>query len=223
MKLVSPQQKQKLLGWCHPDPLWLNQMPIPVYNYLNVPIILHLTAAAAPPVRLGSVPPHNVAYLEMARGMPGDVISVELPGGQVYQRLIVNRAGFRAIHIGQVTTRYEQGRYDLQQATANAVQGLGWVQLHNQTDLPLNLNGLHIPAHASYRYNGRGGFGIPLGTTFRDTDGLYKEVRLIKPVTDVYFGFTSDLQQATFGGFMLGRPFPSDDEPTYLLNEGYFV
>lgn len=202
-------------------------MKVPIYNYLHSPITLVLVEKDAGGRRgaiLGKVPPRRMASVDVGRALPGDTLVVELSHGRVYQRIVVNKSGFRAIHVGQVTTRYEQGRNDLNQPTANAVQGLGWVHLHNQTDLPLLLNGgISVPPHAMFRYRGTYAYGVPLGSKFTDSDGLHDAIRLDKPVTDVYYGFTSDLQQARFGGFMLGEAFPSDREPTYLSNEGYFT
>jgi hypothetical protein len=131
----------------------------------------------------------------------------------------------KALHVGMITSRWvgANSDYNIGKPGLNAVQGLPWIKIWNNTDFVLKLNNnINISPGGVLRYTGRDHFGVRLGTVFKDVDGVFPDFIWTIPATDVYYGITSDLQQSLFGGFQLTPVFHDDDmEPQYLLEEGW--
>lgn len=109
----------------------------------------------------------------------------------------------REFHVGMVTSRYRAGDsgQDLQKAQAGNVDGMPYVYIHNNTDQPLRLNyNIIIAPHDSLRYRGEYAYGVALGTRLKDQSGVFKDFRILSPMTDIYYGINSDLLQAKAGG-----------------------
>ena len=109
----------------------------------------------------------------------------------------------RALHIGQVTTRFSGGTWDDQLITSsNAVQGRPYLHIHNATNLPLRLNNnIRVEPNSMFSYSGRHHFGVPLGLKLSDIDRRYPSLQLTKPVTDLYYGIVSEKPQPIYGGW----------------------
>ena len=130
----------------------------------------------------------------------------------------------KRLYVGMITSKWVGSDYaDYQVPGANAVQGMPWIKMHNFTDQTVSLNNnIDISPGGVLRYSGRDHFGVRLGTVFEDQNGIYPTFIFSTPATDVYYGVTSDLQQALFGGFQLTENFvDSDDEPMFLLENGW--
>lgn len=58
-----------------------------------------------------------------------------------------------------------------------------------------------IPGGKSFMYFGRwGNEGLPLGTIFKDRDGILDDYRVMLPITDLYIGLISDIPLALYNG-----------------------
>jgi len=68
----------------------------------------------------------------------------------------------------------------------SALGGMTYIYFHNNTEIPLIINGVNVAPHSSNKYIGDDGYGIPLGTIL--TDGIHQPIHLIKNITDIYYG-----------------------------------
>jgi hypothetical protein len=137
----------------------------------------------------------------------------------------VKTGTIKALHIGQTTSRVLAGKQNSGLVTSsNAVQGVPYVDIHNLTDqqlcLTTGVSALTIPPHGFVRYKGGDHFGVNLGTIFYDTAHKYVPFQILQPITDLYYGLISDLQNPLFGGFQMSFD-DSPDEPTFLLENGW--
>jgi hypothetical protein len=109
----------------------------------------------------------------------------------------------KALHVGMITTRFvgdPQSFFSDLTHWGNAASGSTWLNIHNLTNIPLSLNEgkIHVPAHSVTRYLGinNRNDGVPLGMWFRDDGDMYPTYQHLQPYSDVYYGLTSDIQQA---------------------------
>lgn len=131
----------------------------------------------------------------------------------------------KALHVGQTTSRVLAGKQNSGLVTSsNCVGGVPYVDIHNLTDQQLcittGISNITIPPHGFSRYKGGDHFGVNLGTTFYDIAHVYEPFQILQPITDLYYGLVSDLQNPLFGGFQMGFD-DSPDEPTFLLENGW--
>ena len=127
------------------------------------------------------------------------------------------------LHLGMVTTRWigSNTDYTIGKQGGNAVQGVPWLRMHNETSTPLYINeNIKISPGGTLRYTGRDHFGVRLGTVF--TSLLFGEFVFSVPATDIYFGVTSDVEQPIFGGFQFSIDLQhTPDRSYYMLEPGY--
>lgn len=122
---------------------------------------------------------------------------------KLYTTLRVNLGGIKSLRIGMVTTEWSAGDagHSVQQAGTGSVQGMPHIRIHNLAEVPLSLNhNIYVAPKESVHYRGEHAMGVSLGLILRDNDGYYPVTQINKPVTDVYFGSSSDISQGTYGG-----------------------
>lgn len=130
----------------------------------------------------------------------------------------------KELNIGMITSRWVGGdSFQTIGSGLNAVQGLGYIRLHNFTDKGIYLNrNVYIPPHTIVRYSGRDHFGVRLGTVFKDQEGIYPDFILTVPNTDIYYGVVSDIPQPIFGGYQIDGNFDQNpSNPQFLLENGW--
>lgn len=131
-----------------------------------------------------------------------------------------------SLHIGQLTTRFNQGdgEANLQAGhSAAAVQGRPHIFIHNLSHLPLTLNdNIVIAPRSKLRYRGRYFNGVPLGMRLTDKDDLYPIVELDKPITDIYYGLTSDVVTPFYGGYEIKMTHRPTMNQAYLFEDGWW-
>lgn len=125
----------------------------------------------------------------------------------------------REVHLGQVTSRIVEPSYESSRLVSTGQEtapgGMPWVVIHNVTEVPLLLSNLvEVPPHDTYRYLGRHHRGVALGTIFEDDRGVFPTFISKVPCTDIYYGVTSDLEQAPYGGVVQGT---FDDQQTGIM------
>jgi len=110
------------------------------------------------------------------------------------------REPINSLHIGQITTRAINTA--LTDRPVNS-QGLGAILVHNLTNLPIKINDFVVPANSTFRWRGPLKYGIPLGSYFTDNSAIkmYPTWKLIRPITDIYYGMTSHNKQELYGGY----------------------
>lgn len=116
----------------------------------------------------------------------------------------------KAFHVGMITSRFisMSVAYQVAASGLNNVQGMPWVTIHNEGNVPLRLNNnIRIPPHSSTMYKGRDHFGVRLGTVFEDIDGRYPTYVWTVPSTDIYYGVVSDTEQSLYGGYQVTKTF----------------
>jgi len=131
----------------------------------------------------------------------------------------------KALHVGMITGKWvgADEDYNIGKNGGVAVQGMPFVHFHNFTDYILRINeNINISPNGVLKYTGRDHFGVRLGTVLKDQDEIFPNFIITTPITDLYIGVVSDLQQAKFGGFQLTPEFESDGkEPEFLLEKGW--
>lgn len=218
-------------------------MSFPIANYLQNYIVRILVPVGdgekkTPMHQLAEVYPRKIERIPLTESLkyltPGVEYQIlirpvqdgkSLKNEQVFVKMTIAKQGIKQLHIGMLTTRYEQGRGDDGFIAGGvAIQGRPWIKIHNRTLLPLRLNGgkILIPAMSWSRYKGDWHMGVPLGFNLKDKHGLYPDFTIEKPVTDVYYGMVSDLLQPLYGGFMMNEMNEADNEPTYLEEDGWY-
>lgn len=190
-----------------------------VYNYLKKPIKVSIVkneknqGQNANEIEILSVEPQHYSSISH------DIIVKHLKPENIIRFYIVNAQNLKQhyadyfidteyneriknLHVGMVTTRFIGKNTDLLRSSvvnANASQSMPFVKVHNITNLPLNLNIIHVEPNRVSKYKGYLHMGVPLGTYFNDLDDLYPSYQYIKPYSDIYFGVISDLQQPSDG------------------------
>lgn len=129
----------------------------------------------------------------------------------------------KAIHIGGITSRWVGADQDSTIIPANAQQGRPYIRVHNFTSVNLNLNeGFTIPPHSTRHFKGRDHLGVRLGTVLVDNDSNFSKWKMMVPITDVYFGVVSEVDQPSYGGWQMDEVFNEHfNEPNFLLQEGF--
>lgn len=120
-------------------------------------------------------------------------------------------------HIGMITTRIMYGEKDIT-SSVMADQGMYFLRIHNMTDQSLCLNFIGIIPPKSYvLWGGYSHEGISFGTTLEDILQDYPKFVIEKPVSDVYYGYVSEIQQKLYGGDMRSGTIMKDDNHiTYI-------
>jgi len=105
------------------------------------------------------------------------------------------------LHLGQVSSRIINKHWVNGEQNALGNQGLKRLTLHNQTNLPIQFdNHLVIPPRETAHWSGRERYGVPIGTTFTAVDGLYPPFVVDRPITDIYYGLATTVEQPKHGG-----------------------
>lgn len=178
-----------------------------IFNYLNLPIsIVGFDCKGNKRLLAFEIPPLGVRKfkLYLAKGNRFSVYLFKKNEPVLFSNYIVNtNEKLNEIHIGMVSSRFIGSTDNLRSVTSNyAVSGCPFVTIHNMTKTKLYLNNdIIISPGDSYRYQGRYHYGVPLGTIFRDKNGLFPEFILKFPCTDLYYGMISNLVQPSFGGY----------------------
>jgi len=123
------------------------------------------------------------------------------------------------IHVGQITTRIIGPTY---LDTSNYVlsnNGLVYIRIHNLSSKCLKLNNnIVVNGNSILKYNGREGFGVPLGLILTDQDGIYPTFQLTGPATDIYYGLVSPNEQPLMGGWQMSFDFTAPPEQDDLIS-----
>lgn len=128
------------------------------------------------------------------------------------------------LHVGMITSRWVGANQDsVYRPGANGPQGRPWVHIANRTKRKIRLNyDLQVDPLKMEIYKGENHFGVPLGTVFKDFDGLYPDFKFMIPATHIYYGVVSDLQQSNFGGWQIDEELSEERiEPHFLLENGW--
>lgn len=121
-------------------------------------------------------------------------------------------AVIKTLNIGMITSRWVAGATGYEFKPPNAVDGMPYIKIKNQTNNFLTLNGsINISPNGMLRFTGRDHYGVRLGTIFRDTNGVYPDYVLTERCTHVYYGITSDLLQPLHGEMQIFEDF--DESP----------
>jgi hypothetical protein len=126
------------------------------------------------------------------------------------------------VHIGQVTTRIISHRWIPSVANALSNQGLKFVRINNMTKQPITFGDnpadtFTVEPMCTVLYPGRERYGVPFGTIFADTNGLYEPFKLVRPITDMYYGMVTSIPQIPYGGDQASF----DERPSYSYFEDY--
>jgi len=183
--------------------------PFTIHNHLNENIILKINKLSKPiqSKSAATLTPRQVN--EFLKN--GNIIEVYLSNGLKYSDYVIDmpydNVRIKELHIGMVTDR-SIGSTDVFRSTvtnANAVRGLAFVNIHNLSALPLNLQvgsiTYSIKPYETYIYKGYLHMGVALGTIFKDLSPirLYDDYVYLKPYSDIYYGLTSDENQPAMG------------------------
>lgn len=165
--------------------------------------------------------PRKIVMVDIVERPETQVLGVRVP----YAVYSIDRP-INALHIGMVTSRVVEPGMDNHRLIGNANQvastigGVPWITVRNPTLKQLVFsNGLVVPPMEKVKYLGRYHYGVPLGTWFRETSGLYPDFQLLQPQTDLYYGIISDLPQPAFGGEVYGQ---FTDRPTLPPSDWLF-
>lgn len=122
-----------------------------------------------------------------------------------YTTIRINKGGLRSLKIGMMTSVWRAGNAinTNQQVSSGGVSGVPSIKIHNisETDLYLNHN-IHVPPKSVLYYRGEHNLGISLGLELEDRSpgSSYKLFRLTKPITDLYYGVSSDVNLGLYSG-----------------------
>ena len=181
--------------------------PFTIHNHLNENIILKINKFTKPISSKNSstLTPQQVNdYLKN-----GNNIEVYLSSNMAkYCTYVIDmpydQIRIKELHIGMVTDRSIVGSTDAFRSTvtnANAVRGQAFINIHNLSALPLDLQvgsiTYNIKPYETYIYKGYLHMGVALGTIFKDVSAipLYNDYVYLQPYSDVYYGLTSDTPQ----------------------------
>ncbi len=146
---------------------------------------------------------------------PSDIIKHGVEPISTAKLVIPENSTVRSLHVGM-----NAGQYDLSMASEITKSGLGtalaMVRLVNTTPRIIRLNyNIVIPPMSSVNYRGENDAGIPLGLTLKDCDGIFEHYVINIPVSDIFFGVTSDKHLSKFGGAQFG--FELDDTTEVVI------
>lgn len=148
--------------------------------------------------------------------LEGDKVYVYVRNN-LYNIYSVDENYFGDLYLGDVTTQLYEPKYNDVKTLGTVVQGLPWIDIHNLTNFTLNLNGnICIKPNQVYTYLGRDHYGVAMGTIFKDLDGFYKNFQILQPITDIYYGVTSNKKEQEYQGFVLNRLNEPQDFYGYL-------
>lgn len=148
---------------------------------------------------------------------PGDKLKIYIHDTNLYQ-IVSMISMIDRLFIGQITTRYQED--SVTTSVHPTCQGVPWIRIHNHSLQRICLNtDISIEPMTAITYKGLYFSGVPLGMRFKDAVGVYPEVQIDKPITDIYFGFTSRFQQKLYGGWIGLGILENDNEPTYHLSD----
>ena len=206
-----------------------------VYNYYKIPIALYVTSQLTPirgaPIIntkktdifiVENVEPGERKGVKIDSVMKylrdGATISVKSSKGEIIGKCrltIEPDKTIRALHCGMNTAHQ-----DISIVSEGTHSPLGTalprLRIVNTSPRTLRLtttggNELIIPAEKSLLYMGQYENGIPMGTIFRDIDGILQDYHLELPVTDLFMGMTSDISIPLYRGSYIGGEY--QDEP----------
>ena len=148
------------------------------------------------------------------------------------------------VYINNQTSRFIGADWDNQLITSsNAVGGRPWITIHNLTKIPLYFNNgeIYISPLSSIKYKGREHFGVSLGFTLKNLQGIFSDMIMIYPITDVYYGivsqtsekiqpFSTDVRRdggqleniPSFAGWNWSFKPNTIPEPNQLFSEGFY-
>ena len=205
-----------------------------IYNYLNKSIKIINDGIQIAKVRSRNfiMIPDKIVATHFIRGNVFKIIIFDEDDATWNERELMNYTldvpegeTIKALHVGMITGKWvgADEDYNIGKNGAVAVQGMPFVHFHNFTDYVLRINeNINISPNGVLKYTGRDHFGVRLGTVLRDQDEIFPNFIITTPITDLYIGVVSDLQQAKFGGFQLTPKFESDGtEPQFLLEKGW--
>lgn len=201
-----------------------------IYNYLNRKIIIRHHHKIILTVEPNSKTKYNVSNLRNIFKY-GNCIKINILSNNnecnyitySFDELPLDKT-IKELNIGMITSRWVGGdSFQTIGSGLNAVQGLGYIRLHNFTDKGIYLNqNIYLPPHTIVRYSGRDHFGVRLGTVFKDQDDMYPDFILSVPNTDIYYGVVSDIPQPIFGGYQIDGNFDQNpSNPQFLLEGGW--
>lgn len=200
---------------------YTNTTDFKIYNYLNksISIDLHDSTLNKTYTIMAEIKPRSTGGFVQAAVIrflrPGNMLKFYIfnPGKMEekihYADYVIDTEKderIKALHVGMVTARFLGSTDTFREVVtnANAGQGQPWLKIHNLTNIPLKLNQhIAVEPHQVNRYQGYLHMGVPLGTYFKDDQGLYPDYQYLKPNSDLFYGVTSDLQQSLDGCWQL--------------------
>lgn len=193
---------------------------VPVFNHLTSDINVCVTCrgktlCGTSVCALGSdfIPARHIK--------PGNSLNVYVNGLPFIEYTLIKCN--KALHIGGITSRWVGADQDSNIIPANAQQGRPYIRIHNFTSCELNLNEeFIIPPTSTRHFKGRDHLGVRLGTVLVDNGGNFGKWKMMVPITDVYFGVISEVEQPGYGGWQMDEVFNEHfNEPNFLLQEGF--
>jgi len=204
-----------------------------VYNYYKVPVDVKIRC------------PNIYGYKEMVSKVPSggrlgvksDAVNKNVLDGskiKVYTHtsvpillgksklVIPKNKTIKALHVG-LNSSHEDISMASEITKSSLGSALPRIRLVNLTprDLTFRIGWqtVKIQPHSSYMYLGENYQGIHMGTVIRDMDGYLQDFVVDKPITDIHFGFISDIKTPLYTGSKLGGELDDTVEGVNYLQE----
>ncbi len=106
----------------------------------------------------------------------------------------------KELNIGMVNTRelfFESSVFK------GTVYEMSKIRIHNRGKIPLTFNGhIFVDAGCVYTYSGTGDMprGVPMGIVLRNGEGIYEDFKIMRPITDIYYGLISEYKVPLYSG-----------------------
>lgn len=184
----------------------INKLP---NNEISVDIVQNADTANPIITNVGIIAPGSTTFIKNSYKnliVQGNMlyIFIKINGIKtLYSRYVIDKP-IDKLFVGMMSPRYIGKTFDLlnyENTASNAVRGIVFVRIHNMTEIPLLINKFIVPPHSSYRYAGYMNNGVPIGTIFKNGNGLYKDFQMLRPYSDLYYGQVSNLDQPLEGCF----------------------
>jgi len=201
----------------------VDEQPLSTYNRFSImnhllkTIDVIITLSDGSSWALDDVVPDETRSIPIPTLKEGDRINVSIDG-RLFNLYEVKDKPVSSLHIGQITTRFEQ---DGGHFRVNSLQGRASVKIFNLSKKELRINeNIRVAPRTTFTYRGRHNMGIPLGLKLSDKEGLYPTLVIDKPVTAIYYGITTDKHVPFYGGYEISLSDNPLNDQVYHFEDG---
>ena len=119
---------------------------------------------------------------------------------RILKDYVITNSQQKELNVGMVNTRQLFFESSVFKGT---VYEIPKIRIHNRGKFPLHFNGhILVDPGCVYTYSGIGDMpaGVPTGTILRNNEGIYGDFKIMRPITDIYYGLISEYKVPLYSG-----------------------